>query len=59
MQAKRLPKNGTIGMFCPSHVAIPERYATNIASMERLGFKVKLSDNFYKSTWGYAATPNA
>ena len=55
MQAKRLPLDGTIGVFCPSHVAIPERYATQVAGIERMGFKVKLSENFYKDTWGYAA----
>ena len=56
MQAKRLPQNGTIGIFCPSHVAILERYAAVIAGIERMGFKVKLSDNFYKDTWGYTAS---
>jgi muramoyltetrapeptide carboxypeptidase len=56
MQAKRLPQSGTIGIFCPSHVAIPERYATQIAGIKRLGFKVKLSENFYKDTWGYTAS---
>ncbi|MCL1788134.1 MAG: LD-carboxypeptidase [Defluviitaleaceae bacterium] len=56
MQAKRLPKNGTIGIFVPSHVANPERYAAQIAGLEQLGFKVKLGENFYKDTWGYAAS---
>ncbi|MCL2362941.1 MAG: LD-carboxypeptidase [Defluviitaleaceae bacterium] len=56
MQVKRLPPNGTIGIFCPSHVAIPERYAMQIAGIERMGFKVKHGDNFYKDTWGYAAS---
>jgi len=56
MQAKRISKNGTIGIFCPSHVAIPERYAVSVAGIERMGFNVKLSDNFYKDTWGYAAS---
>jgi len=56
MQAKRISKNGTIGIFCPSHVAIPERYAVSVAGIERMGFNVKLSDNFYKDTWGYATS---
>jgi len=56
MQAKRLLQNGTIGIFCPSHVAIPERYAMQIAGIERMGFGVKLSENFHKDTWGYAAS---
>jgi len=56
MQAKRLPLGGTIGIFCPSHVAIPERYARQIAGIERMGFSVKLGENFYKDTWGYSAS---
>jgi len=56
MQAKRIPKSGTIGIFCPSHVANPEKYAAQIAGIERMGFTVKLGENFYKDTWGYAAS---
>jgi muramoyltetrapeptide carboxypeptidase len=56
MQANRLPQNGTIGIFCASHVANPEKYAVQIAGIERMGFKVKLGENFYKDTWGYAAS---
>jgi len=56
MQAKRLPHNGTIGIFCPSHVAVPERYTMQLAGIERMGFEVKLGANFYKNTWGYAAS---
>ena len=36
MQASRIMYNGTIGMFCPSHVADMARYAPIIASIERL-----------------------
>ena len=56
MQAKRLPPNGTIGLFCPSHAAEMERYAPIISAAERLGFTVKLGDNFTKNTYGYAAS---
>jgi muramoyltetrapeptide carboxypeptidase len=56
MQAKRISTNGTIGIFCPSHSAIPEKYEAQIAGIERMGFKVKLGENFYKNTWGYAAS---
>ena len=56
LQAKRLPQNGTIGIFCPCHVADAEKYAEQIAGIKRMGFKVKLSDNFYKDTWRYAAS---
>jgi len=56
MLTNRMPVNGTIGIFCPSHVADPQRYAVQIAGIERMGFNVKLGENFYKDTWGYAAS---
>ena len=56
MQAKRLPKNGTIGVFCPSHIANMERYAPIIAAIGRLGFNVKMGANVQKDTYGYAAS---
>lgn len=56
MRAKRLSKDGTIGIFCPSHVADMVRYKRNIDTIERLGFKVKLGANVYKDTYGYAAS---
>ena len=56
MQAKRMPKNGTIGIFCPSHVAEVERYAPAVATIERLGFKVRFGENVYKDTYGYVAS---
>ena len=56
MQAKRMPYNGTIGIFCPSHVADMKRYTPAIAAIERLGFKVKMGANFQKDTYGYAAS---
>jgi muramoyltetrapeptide carboxypeptidase len=56
MYAKRLSKNGTIGIFCPSHVADMERYTPIVEVLERLGFKVKLGANIQKDTYGYAAS---
>ena len=56
MQAKRLSRNGTIGIFCPSHVADMERYNSIIYKIEQLGYKVKLGDNILKNTYGYAAS---
>lgn len=56
MEGKRLSKGSTIGIFCPSHVANHQRYATQIAGIERMGYKVKLGENFYKDTWGYTAS---
>ena len=55
MLANRIERGGTIGIFCPSHVADMERYAPGIAAIERLGFKVKLGANMFKATYGYAA----
>ena len=56
MQVKRLPKGGTIGIFCPSHVADMGRYALIAAAIERLGFNVKFGANIQKDTYGYAAS---
>ena len=56
MYAKRLSKSGTIGIFCPSHVADMGRYTPIIAAIERLGFKVKFGENACKNTYGYAAS---
>ena len=56
MQANRLPNNGTIGIFCPSHVADMGKYANIFAAIKRLGFNVKIGDNFQKDTYGYAAS---
>jgi muramoyltetrapeptide carboxypeptidase len=56
MQAKRLSRNGTIGIFYPSHVADAEQLARDVSTLERLGFKVKLGANIYKDTYGYVAS---
>jgi muramoyltetrapeptide carboxypeptidase len=56
MTAKRIPKDGTIGLFCPSHVADMERYDRVVAAMKRLGFRVRLGANVQKDTYGYAAS---
>lgn len=56
MKANRLSPGGTIGIFCPSHVADMNRYTPYIEAIERLGFKVKLSPNFLKDSYGYAAS---
>jgi len=56
MHAKRLPRNGTIGIFCPSHVADMKRYAPSVAALERLGFHVKFGANVEKDTYGYVAS---
>ena len=56
MKAKRLPKGGTIGIFCPSGVPNMELHNSAVSKIKRLGFKVKQSANFQKSTYGYAAS---
>ena len=56
MLANRLNRNGTIGIFCPSHIFDKKIYAPGIAAMERLGFKVRFGKNVEKSTYGYAAS---
>jgi len=56
MQAKRLSQGGTIGVFCPSHIADMERYTRSIAVLERLGFNLKFGANIQNDTYGYAAS---
>ena len=57
MQANKMPRTGgTIGLFCPSHVAEMARYEPMLAALKRLGFRVKLGPNFLKDTYGYAAS---
>ena len=56
MQAPKLRRGDTIGIFSPSHVAGLELYARITAAIERLGFQVKLGENIYKDTYGYAAS---
>jgi len=56
LRAKRLPAGGAIGLFCPCHVADRERYERIIFTIKGLGYKVKLGENFYKDTYGYAAS---
>ena len=56
MKAERLSPNGTIGIFCPSHIADKARYERISTAIERLGFKVKFGANIEKDTYGYAAS---
>ena len=56
IRAKKLSSNGTIGMFCPSHVANMEIYDTIISTIEGLGYMVKLGHNFTGDSYGYAAS---
>ena len=59
MRAERLKKGDTIGIIAPSE-PITEEYKgymkNSIKIFEDMGFKIKLSKNIYKNTWGYSAT---
>ena len=60
MRAEKLKKGDTIGVIAPSE-PITEEYKeymkNSIQIFENMGFKIKLSKNIYKNTWGYSATP--
>ena len=60
MRAEKLKKGDTIGIIAPSK-PITEKYKEymkkSIKIFEDMGFKIKLSKNIYKNTWGYSATP--
>ena len=57
MKASCLKQGGVIGICSPSHIANYEDYQNTIACIRNCGFQVKEADNLYKSTDGYAATP--
>jgi len=55
-EPKRLQPGATIGIFCPSHVADTTRYTPVLDAIKHHGFRLKLGENFHKSTYGYAAS---
>lgn len=60
MRAEKLKRGDIIGIIAPSE-PITEEYKEymkkSIKIFEDMGFKIKLSKNIYKNTWGYSATP--
>ncbi len=56
MKTKKIKSNGTIGIFCPSHVADFDRYERIRKNIERLGYKVMFGENMYKDTFGFVAS---
>ena len=60
MVPDKLKIGDTIGVIAPSK-PITEEYKTymnnSIKIFEDMGFKIKLSKNIYKNTYGYSATP--
>lgn len=60
MVPEKLKIGDTIGVVAPSEPIIGEynTYLSNsIKIFENMGFKIKLSKNLYKNTYGYSATP--
>ena len=56
MYAEKLSIGSTIGIICPSHIAGEDDYRQIAATLEGLGFRVKLGRNIYKDTDGYLAS---
>ncbi len=60
MVPEKLKIGDTIGVIAPSEPIVGKynKYMKNsIKIFENMGFKVKLSKNIYKNTYGYSATP--
>ena len=57
MRAPCLKQGGTIGICSPSHIAGYDDYQNQIRAIQKCGFQVREGKNLYKSTHGYAATP--
>ncbi|MDR0857635.1 MAG: LD-carboxypeptidase [Oscillospiraceae bacterium] len=53
----RLATGDTIGLISPCGIAKPDYLNSPIAVMENIGYRVKLGANIYKTTHGYAASP--
>jgi len=56
MLAERLQPGDTIGIICPSHIADAAEYQEVVQTIESLGFRAKLGENIFKSTYGYRAS---
>ncbi len=56
MKANKMKSNGTIGIFCPSHIANFDRYERVRKNIEQLGYKVVFGENMYKDTFGFVAS---
>lgn len=57
MRAPQIQHGSVIGICSPSHIADYYDYQKQIQAIQSKGFQVKEADNLYKSTYGYAATP--
>lgn len=54
---ERLMPNDVIGIIAPSYAVTPEDMGKPIQTLKQKGFRIKLSKNLYKNTYGYAASP--
>jgi len=54
--AELLRAGDVIGVISPSHIAGEADYQKIVATIESMGFRVKLGDNIFKNTYGYLAS---
>ena len=53
----QLLKGDTIGILSPSFVLKHEDIQPSLEKLKEKGFKIKIANNAFKDTYGYAATP--
>ncbi|MEG0229326.1 MAG: LD-carboxypeptidase, partial [Oscillospiraceae bacterium] len=56
IKPKHLEKGDTIGIIAPSMELKPEYIEKSIKNLHSLGFKMKLSDNLFSDSFGYAGS---
>ncbi|MDF2631650.1 MAG: hypothetical protein K0Q85_246 [Caproiciproducens sp.] len=54
---QKLLPNDVIGIIAPSYAVKPEEIEISLNTLEAKGFRVKLANNLFKDTFGYAASP--
>lgn len=57
IKPNRLLKGDTIGITAPSFAIKYEDIQKSLNTLKQKGFKIKIADNAFKDTYGYAATP--
>lgn len=57
MKPQSLRYGDTIGFIAPCYAMMPERMNNGLVqTIEDLGFRVKMSSNFYSTAWGFAGS---
>lgn len=56
MIAEKLRPGDAIGLVSPSKLVLKETFAPTLEALQALGFRIKLSNNFYANGWEYAAS---